>query len=280
MNFTKRGIVFFLTIVGLLLCIFFIVYTFIGGTSKEVKAAKSFIGVLYSEDIVVESEDQKLISYESTKKNDSSNGNEYYVVNTRDFGIDVDSNYNIIGFKNKVSTVGEVKVSKEEAIKLAEKYLGYIYEGDFKFKEFIEEEGAVTPYYSLVFTKFKNGYPFYKDQIVVSIDKENGKLDGYSNITTQGDPKKIKVDVNISEAEENALKEFLTLNESGEVVGETFKAFFENKDKTETELCFVVTLKGVGIDGKEAQWKYFVSTDSGKIINILKDTVKETKAVG
>ena len=182
MNYKKRSIIFFITIICLLISLLCIVYSYIGGGSKEIRAAKRFVSLLYSEDIVDKTEKLKNISYESAKKYDMNNESEYYIVNTRDFGIDVDNEFKVIGFKNKVCTIGETKVSEEQAIKKAEDYLDKIYKGNVEFKEFIKSEGQEVSYYSLIFTKLEDGYPFYKDQIIVNINKEKGTLDGYSNI--------------------------------------------------------------------------------------------------
>lgn len=75
------------------------------------------------------------------------------------------------------------------------------------------------------------------------------------------------------------MNEALSLVEKSEIVGETFKAFYEDKDRKKTELCYVISIKGLGIDGKEMKTKYFVSTESGEIINRIKDTVTETKSL-
>ncbi|WP_368259871.1 YcdB/YcdC domain-containing protein, partial [Clostridium paraputrificum] len=236
MNYKKRSIIFFITIICLLISILCIVYSYIGGGSKEIRAAKRFVGLLYSEDIVAETENFKNISYESLKKYDMNNESEYYIVNTRDFGIDVDNEFKVIGFKNKVCILGETKISEEQAVKKAEDYLDKIYKGDVEFKEFIKSEGQEVPYYSLIFTKLEDGYPFYKDQIIVNIDKEKGTLDGYSNISTLKEPGRVKIKVTQDKAEETALNEALSLVEKSEIVGETFKAFYEDKDRKKTEL--------------------------------------------
>ncbi len=278
MNYTKRSIIFFVTIICLLVSLVCIVYSYIGGGSKEIRAAKRFVSLLYSEDIVDKTEKLKNISYESAKKYDMNNESEYYIVNTRDFGIDVDNEFKVIGFKNKVCTISETKVSEEQAIKKAEDYLDKIYKGDVEFKEFIKSEGQEVSYYSLIFTKLEDGYPFYKDQIIVNIDKEKGTLDGYSNISTLKEPNRVRIKVTQDKAEEIALNEALSLVEKSEIVGETFKAFYEDSGKKETELCYVISIKGLGIDGKETRLKYFVSTESGEVINRMKDTVTETKS--
>ena len=279
MNYKKKSIVFFVTIICLLISIVFIAYRYVGGGSKEIKAAKKFIAMLYSEDIVSESEELDKIVYESSKKNDINNESEYYIVNTRDFGIDVDNEYRVIGFKNKVSTLGQTKVSEEESIAIAEKFLDKIYKGDVKFKNFIVPETKDIPYYSLSFSKFEDGYQFYNDEIIINIDKEKGKLDGYSNISKLKDTKRVKINISEKEAENIALKKLEDLSGNSEILDKTFMAFYESKDKKETELCYVVSMISDGNDMKDTKWKYFVSTESGEIINIIKDTVSETKAL-
>lgn len=278
MNYKKKDIAFFSIVILLLISTCFVIYVFVGSGTKEIKESKRFIGLLYSKNIITEGEGEKVISYQSEKKIDAISGKEYYIINTRDYGIDVDSDFDVIGFKNKVCKISDVKISKEEAIKLSEKYLDIIYHGDYKFKEFVEDGDKVTPYYSLVFNKYENEYQFYKDQIMVNIDKSTGKMDGYSNIATQGKPKKVNVNVEQKDAEKSALDEFLSLNNDGKIVEATTKEFCESKDKTVTELCYVITISGLDAENKETKWKYFVSTDSGEIINSAKDTVKESKA--
>ena len=124
MNYKKRSIIFFITIICLLVSLLCIVYSYIGGETKEIRAAKRFVSLLYSEDIVTETENLGSISYESSKKYDMNNGSEYYIVNTRDFGIDVDNEFKVIGFKNKICILSETKVSEEQAIKKAERLFG------------------------------------------------------------------------------------------------------------------------------------------------------------
>ncbi len=85
--------------------------------------------------------------------------------------------------------------------------------------------------------------------------------------------------LNQDKAEEIVLNEALSLVEKSEIVGETFKAFYEDSGKNETELCYVISIKGLGIDGKETRLKYFVSTESGEVINRIKDIVTETKSL-
>lgn len=279
MNYKKKSIIFFVTIICLLMCIVCVVYIYVGAGAKEVRAAKKFIGMLYSEDIIAESEDLDKIVYESSKKHDISNESEYYIVNTRDFGIDVDDEYKVIGFKNKVCTVGETKISEEDSITIAEKYLEKIYKGDVKFKAFVLTEAQEVPYYSLAFEKFEDGYSFYNDEIIINIDKEKGTLDGYSNISTLKDPKRVKIKFSKEEAESIALKEISKLSEKSGISDETFMAFYESSDKKETELCYVVSIVGKGIDGKDTKWKLFVSTEDGEIINGIKAAVAETKSL-
>ncbi|MGG7176480.1 YcdB/YcdC domain-containing protein [Clostridium paraputrificum] len=279
MNYKKKSIIFFAIIVVLAMGIFFSIYLYVGGGTKEVKAAKRFIGIVYSYDIVDKSENKDQISYKSLSKSDSSSLKETYSVTTRDFGIDIDSEFNVIGFSNNVSKVGSVNISENKARDLAEEYLSHIYKGKYGFKEIIKDESTEkSPYYSLVFTKYADGYPYYTDQIMVSINKNSGKMDGYSNSTSQGEPEKVKINKSQDEAEDIAIKAFSKLNKDAEIVENTYKAFAGDRDKVRTELCYIVTLKGIDADNKETKVKYFISTENGNVVNTVKDKI--SSAIG
>jgi len=250
---------------------------FYNRNTKEEKSAKDFIVLLYSKDMVDKTDSTDKIKYKVEKQSDGIK--EYYRVTTKNYGIDLDSNYKVIGFNNYKVVSLDTLISEDAARVIAEKYISQLVEDDYKFKEAIKEDSTSVSYYSYIFTKYKGGYPFYSDQIVINIDKSTGYLSGYSNTNMQGEPKEANIGIEQVGAESTAIEVFNKLNVAG-VIEEryTFKAFCDNKDKTATELCYVVTVKGTDIDNKEVKWKYFISTESGEVINSIKDNVTNTKA--
>lgn len=277
MSYKRKGIWFFVAIVILILGVFLSIYLYMGAGKKEIKAAKYFMADVYYHDIVIKSGSINDFKFKSVAKNGANSSNEYYSVVTNNYGIEVNDSYEVIGFTNKASESGDVNISKDKAKGLAEDYLGYIYDGEYEFKEFMNSDEELT-YYPLVFTKYEDGYPYYVDQIMIGINKTNGKLDKYSNGTFQGKPKKNHINVNKEEAEKIAMNVFKEIYDSGVVVEESYEAYCDNKDSSETELCYVVTINGEDENKNSVKFRYFITTDKGEIINMIKVTVSETVA--
>ena len=77
-------------------------------------------------------------------------------------------------------------------------------------------------------------------------------------------------------AENIADKDFLANNlDVSEVHNDTFQAFYEDKTSGKIELCHIVTVEGINSDNKEVRVKYIISTETGEIVNIIKDNVKD-----
>ncbi|WP_160692384.1 YcdB/YcdC domain-containing protein [Clostridium sp. C2-6-12] len=276
MKFKRASIIGGMTLGGLLIIISVILYNFIGPGAKEIKASKDFMTKLYSINAV--NTDQKLdaIKYERIKTINSQNELVYRSISTQNFGIDLDKNNNVIGFAKKDNQLNIIKVKVEDAKKNAEDYLKSIYNGDVVLKSVNMNEGAkYLPYYSFIFTKQKDGYPFYFDEIKLNINKENGFLDGYSNSTLQKECKQPVINIAKEEAKEIALNAFKKYNKEGANNDKIDLVYADNKMEKEVsqiyELCYIVNVNGKSDKDVNISWKIFVSAESGKILNILKD---------
>lgn len=277
MSYKSKTVIIFATFIFLLIGAMISLYVFIGAGSKEITAAKMFMEKLESDNIIIM--DKGNNDYKSTKKSDPANKQKYYSITVGDYGINVDSNYNVLGFSNKSSKALEVKITPDGARKLGEKYLKEIYKSGFKFKEIAKEEGGKnSSFYTIVFSKFENGYAFYSYDLSLNINKETGTLDGYLNSSIDKEPNKITINLDVYKGEKIALEDFSRLYKGGEVVEDSYKAFYENKDKNSLELCYIVTIKGLDENGKEIKLKYFISTDTGTVNNTEKSNVINTTA--
>lgn len=259
-------------IVVLLITIALSIHVIIGNGKKEIKAAKNFKELLYSQDMLNKYKNDSLLSYESVNKIDASNSKQYYTVTTKYFKMDVDSSYSVIGFNNMIYESGKVRIDRELAKKLSERYLKILYNGEYEYDSILEDEIANVPYYTIIFRKCTQGYPYYDKKITLQINKSTGKLDGYINLNSYLDIKKINILVDKDKASSIALKDFNALNQNGEVVG-VYKAWAENEDNSLAELCYVITLRCVNEDGKELRNKYFISTEDGRIIRVINDNI-------
>jgi Peptidase propeptide and YPEB domain. len=283
MRLKSASIIGGITLVVLLIIISVILYNFIGPGAKEIKASKEFVAKLYSINAV--NTDQKLdsIKYERIKTINSQNELVHRSISTQNFGIDLDKNNNVIGFAKKDIQISITKIELEDAKKYADNYLKGIYDGDVVLKSVnINDESKYLPYYSFIYTKQKNGYPFYFDEIKLNINKENGFLDGYSNSTMQKECKEPLINIAKEEAKDIALECFKKYNKDGSNNDKIDLVYADNKMEKEAssiyELCYIVTIDGKSDKDTNISWKIFVSAESGKILNILKDGAeKEVK---
>ena len=259
-------------IVILLIVISLSAHVIIGNGKKEIKAARNFKELLYSEDMINKYENDSLLSYKSTRKIDASNSKKYYTVTTKYFTMDIDDSYNVVGFNNMLYEDGKTQIDKESAKEISENYLKKLYNGDYEYDSLVEDDTLNVPYYTFIFKKCEKGYPYYDKKITLQINKFTGNLDGYVNFNSYVDTKDIDILLSEEEAISNALKDFNEINKNGEILG-IYKAWTENEDKSFMELCYVITLKGIDEEEKEIRIKYFISTEDGRIIRTINDNI-------
>ena len=276
MRLKKASVIGTITLCFLLIIIAILLYNFIGPGAKDIKASKDFITKLYSINAI--SNEQKLdaIKYERNKMISSQNELVHRSIVTQNFGIDLDKNNNVIGFAKKEIPINKTEINLNDAKIFAERDLKNICEGEVVLKTVNRnEDSKYLPYYSFIYTKQKDGYPFYFDEIKLNIDKENGFLDGYSNSTMQRECKEPVINVSEQEAKTIALEYFQKYNKEGIIKNETNLVYADNKIDKEAnkiyEVCYIVNIDGKNDKNVNINWKIFVSSENGNILNILKD---------
>lgn len=260
----------------LLITIVVILYNFIGPGAKDIKASKNFITKLYSISAISTEQNLDAIKYDRIRTLNSQNELVHRSIVTQNFGIDLDKSNNVIGFTKKEIPVNKTILNVQDARVLSEKYLENIYNGEVLLKTINSNEGSkYLPYYSFIYTKKENGYPFYFDEIKLNINKENGFLDGYSNSTMQREYKQPIINISSQEAKKIALEAFNKYNKDGIVRSEAELVYANNNiDKEPSpiyEVCYIVTIDGKSDNDASIVWKTFVTSESGNVINILKD---------
>ena len=276
MKLKKASIVGISTLLFLLIIIVIILYNFIGPGASDIKASKNFITKLYSINAINTEQNLDVIKYERIKILNSQNNLVHRTIVTQSFGIDLDKNNNVIGFAKKEIPTNITKVNLQDARILAETYLKNMYEGEVVLKTINSNEDLkYLPYYSFIYTKQKNGYPFYFDEIKLNIDKENGFLDGYSNSTMQRECKEPVINISEQEAKKIAVESFQKYNKEAIVKNETNLVYADNKIDKEAskiyEVCYIINIDGKNDKNVNISWKIFVSSENGNILNILKD---------
>lgn len=276
MKIKKNSIIWSSILFSLILIISVLLYNYIGPGAKDVKASKDFILKLYSINAISNEQSLESIKYKRNRVLDNQSELVSKSIVTQNFGIDLDKDNNVIGFAKKEIPANATKINLQDARILAEKYLKSIYDSEVVLKTInSNEETKKLPYYSFIYTKQKNGYAFYFDEIKLNIDKENGFLDGYSNSTMQRETKEPVINITEEKAKEIAKEAFEKYNKEGQVECDSNLVYVDNKmekgDKQQYEVSYVININGKDEKNTNILWKIFVSTETGKILNILKD---------
>lgn len=267
------------TIFILILLIIFnviIAYKLWGTGAKDIKASKQFMAELYAINAIDEAQDLNSIKYKRIDLVSSKNEQVQKTIVTDYFGIDLDKDNNIIGFAKKDINKNTTKIDLTQAEQKAEEYLRELCDGEVWLKSVKNPDDKDNlPYYSFVYTTEKDGYPLYFDEININIDKETGHIDGYSNLTVKRECKSPVINITEADAEEESMVEFLKSNTNARINETTSLVYaadkLEEKSNSIYELCYLVTIAGTGEDNSELEWKFLISTETGKIINVMKN---------
>ena len=167
----NKNLILFSVVFVLIIGIIYMWNMNMGKTSTQVKETISFleelseIGAINGEVVPMASDIQEVKT--------SSNGNATvaYTLKWNNCGVDLDKNYNVIGFLEQTTTEsGETVLTEEQCIDYAEKYLKHILDNDFELKEVLECEKN-EPFYTINFYRYHRKYINYDDIINVKINK-------------------------------------------------------------------------------------------------------------
>lgn len=247
--------------------------------SKEVQLGKQFLNKLIENNIIDELGD-KALNFKVEEKKDKTEGDiPSYILNSDELAIEMDKDGHVVKFVNKISK-GEVKsVTKEDAIKLAEKYIKILSPGDYRFDKVTEETlKDEIKYYSIRFKKYDENYPYYSLDAILNINKSTGKLEGYVNHYGKTEHEPIEINIKKEDAKEKALESFNSVMKFGEVVDDVNLAYGHGKENGDKlHLCYVVKVKGNDYENVEKEVVYFISAKTGEVINSFNNSVEKIK---
>lgn len=271
MRFRKASIVSGVIIIVLLLLIGIMVRNILDRGTKEVKIAKKFIEELYDSGVIEENNITKddVIKEEALNKLSNKSSRIKYSVIVGNYGVDIDDDYKVLGFSNK--NLSEEKyidkdIGEEEVAYLAKSYISKITKDDFDFKEIKSKDNVNSSVYNVVFYKYRNGYPYYRQEINTLINRRTGKLEGYTNYPI-GNVKYIE-EINIyeNEATEILKNNFASLKLEATVEGKPTLSYINISDK-EMVLAYIFNLKISSEENKEEICTSSVRADTGEVIN-------------
>ena len=271
-----------LVIIVLLFSIVLVARKILNVENKEVKVAKEFIEELYYGGIIdytegITEEDQAL------NKANKKNTNIKYSVMIGNYGVDIDSNYNILAFSNKNVISNQennsmlekamlynynTDITEEEAVYLAESYLNKITKEKHILKK-VKVDETNSPIYKISFYKYKDKYPYYKEEINISINKNTGKLEAYTNYPIL-DMKYIE---EISITEQEAIKIIQNNYADSDFnisIDDKSKLAYVTIDEKEMVLAYIFNIKKADEESVN-----FVRADNGQILNNIAEVIKD-----
>lgn len=279
MKTKKESIAFLLLIIALVIAIGFIIVSILGNKSKEVKVAKEFVTKLQKMDIIDTEININEVEFKSVGRVSNKNSIVQYTVVAENIGIDLDSEYVVTGFSQKLkeSRISNSNMDKNKAKVIAEEYLDKITDENFNFKEIREskEDEKNSNTYTIAFYKYFKDYPYYDNEIVVNINKNTGKLESYMNQSISEAKHNINKNKNIKvdEVKSIALDHFNKLNIESEIIDEPLLAFILSSNG-EFELSYVVDMNIINANKKEEKYKLFINAESGEVINRTKEQIE------
>lgn len=271
-----------LVIIVLLFSIVLVARKILNVENKEVKVAKEFIEELYYGGIIdytegITEEDQAL------NKANKKNTNIKYSVMIGNYGVDIDSDYNILAFSNKNVISNQennsmlekamlynynTDITEEEAVYLAESYLNKITKEKHILKK-VKVDETNSPIYKISFYKYKDKYPYYKEEINISINKNTGKLEAYTNYPIL-DMKYIE---EISITEQEAIKIIQNNYADSDFnisIDDKSKLAYVTIDEKEMVLAYIFNIKKADEESVN-----FVRADNGQILNNIAEVIKD-----
>lgn len=235
-----------------------------GKTSTQVKETISFleelseIGAINGEIVPVASDIQEVKT--------SSNGNATvgYTLKWHNCGVDLDKNYNVIGFLEQTTTEsGETVLTEEQCIDYAEKYLKHILDNDFELKEVLECEKN-EPFYTINFYRYHRKYINYDDIITVKINKYSGELVGFSALNTDNVEYQSFMRTRKSEAKKIAREYLEFIGLSGDLINEDM-GYFTTEENIST-LSYIFNYEITKGDNEGKICTIIISGNDGTVV--------------
>lgn len=269
MKAKKEVVAFTLLTITLVIAIGFAVRTVSGEKSKEVKVAKEFAIKLQDSNIIDTDINLEEVEFKSVDKLANKTSKAQYTVVAQNLGIDLDSEYAVIGFyQNSEETVARKLINEDNAIVIAEEYISQMTDEKFLFKEIksIKEGEEKSSTYTIAFYKYFKEYPYYDNEIVVNINKDSGKLENYSNQSINKVRYNLKQNINEEEASDIAIDNFKKLNIEAKIVNKPLLAIAQRADG-EFDLSYILDVDTINAEGKEEKYKMFINAGTSEVIN-------------
>lgn len=237
-----------------------------GNSSKQIKESYEFLHDLQKVNAIGKDEKISIREFQEIKMISDFSNVKYTLVNN-DYVTELNEEYEVIGFfEQSVKKLYNVdKLTEEECIEYAKRYLNGIYKKDIVFKEIKDRDVEENPFYTIAYYKMHNDYICYSSEILVKINKYDGSLVGYSNYSANNG--EFLSTINISEYESknifsNYMKE---LGVEGEIVGKP-KIGYVNIDGEVNQICYLIIYRITEKDNAVKLSDVIINAETGEIV--------------
>lgn len=264
MKKSNKNFILFSIVFVLIIGIIYMWNTNMGKTSTQVKETIRFLEEL-SETGAIKGEVVPMASdIQEVKTSSNGNATVAYTLKWHNCGVDLDKNYNVIGFLEQTTIEsGETVLTEEQCINYAEKYLKHILDNDFQLKEVLESKKN-EPFYTINFYRYHRKYINYDDIITAKINKYSGELVGFSALNTDDVEYKSFMRIRKSEAKKIAEEYLGFIGLSGNIINEDM-GYFTTEEKIST-LSYIIDYEITKGDNEGKICTIIISGNDGSIV--------------
>ena len=262
----KESIAFIVICVILIFSIFSARAKIVGKSSEQVTKSVKFLNNLKDIEAINDTRFPKDNEFKEISISNGSNSNRKYTVVAGDFGIDLDSEYNVIGFLDQSTVIQEKEVLGEsKAIINAREYLTEIVDEKIKYNEVKTTEDAESPLYTISFYKYHKKYPEYSNEIIVQINKYTGKLVSYTGYSDNNIKYSSKIEVEKEDLNKIVNGYFEALGLEGKVSSNVELGYF-NVEEGQAQLCYIVKYKILDGEEKDKIYRAVINAKDGTVV--------------
>lgn len=255
-----------LVVIILLMGILIIWNKDMGKASKQVRETVKFLDNMIDAKAIDENSHPKVEEVQEVKSISTSNSTVAYTLIWKNCGVDLDEDYNVVGYLNQSENEAfENKLKEAKCYEYASNYLKTIITDKFKYSSSQNNEDENS--YTFTFYRYHKKYPNYNNEIKLKINKETGKLVSYSAFCDENMEYKSNILLTekraISKAEEYCSEMF---NEKIKILGQTTKGYF-NAGENKYVLCYIINYKITEGENQDKQYSILITTDDGTVLN-------------
>lgn len=270
MKFIKANLVYIIISIILILGIIFAVYSLRGHASKQVKASLDFINKLSEIGAIEKQSMPKATDFKETKIDSNNTSRVKYSLIGNEFCIDLDKDYNVVGFVEKKSNYSKNEaISQSNAVILAKRYLQRIMEDKVDFKDLKNDNSNELDVYNLGFNKIHGNYICYNNEIIVTINKYTEKIVGFSGFIDSGTQYVDTLNISQDRATEISKEYIATISKKNDdkslIIDHTDLQYVSVSDNT-NQLSYVVKIRKENSNAADGMYELIINGDTGEII--------------